>query len=679
MEIWKDLRMERFKDGNMKRILIKKLTLRYFKGVREAEYGFGDYVNVVKGKNGVGKSTIADAICWVLFGVNSEGDTKFGLKTRREDGTEIEDVEHSVEMVLTVDGEETILKRQLKDSKGNDGKVTNTYTYYLNGEAETAGDFKKKVDGICKLEAFRKCSSPTAFVEEDWKEQRRLLADMAGRPSWEEVTQGETQFDWMKGKIESQSATEIAKHIDYKRKEVRKQLDEVPVRLRELEKVLPQDYDWEQLSSAAEACQKELDKKEAELKKAEIDGTDAVAREKTRSDLDFANKRKDNMMAGARKKLYNIAEEYQKDLSEKRYKCSEARDTVADLIRKRASLETLLERLEKQRIVLEQEKMDGAALWKTVAARKWEWNDKDSFCPTCGQPLPMDRIEELKEESEKRFNAAVAEEKKKLLAKAAKLNDDIKDCEKTISHHDDELKTVDAQIAKAEKVASEARDIYEKAKAARQPTLDDILADYSSYNDVCREVEQLTALLDIIQTQNADSELIDKLKASIEQTRANLKATNDMIATKKQHDKVKAQIDAAKTERKELQEQLDELDEQYSTAAEYDRRECEALERMINEKFAVVKWSMFAKNLDGTRKPWCECSVNGVPYSDLNTAGKVNAGLDIVNFFRRYMDIDVPCIIDGAESVLEPLYEGGQQIRLTVTEDEQLTIEQRED
>lgn len=671
--------MEIFKNGNMKRILIKRLALRYFKGVREAEYEFGDYVNVVKGRNGVGKSTIADAICWVLFGVNSEGDAKFGLKTRCEDGTEIEDVEHSAEITLTVDGEDTVLKRVLKDSKNKDGKVTNTYTYYVDGEAETAGDYKKKVDGICTVDTFKMCSSPTAFTGQDWQVQRRFLADVAGTPSWEDVTQGEAQFGWMKDKLRQQSAVEIAKHISYKRKEVQKQLDEIPVRLDELERIRPDELEWEVLEIAAEACRKGMAEKESALRKAETEGTDVVEREATRRKLDFARKRKDNMEEGARNALLGLTEEHQRNLSEKRRKYDEESDMAESLRKKRTSLETLLKRYEQSRVQIEQEKIDGAALWKTVAARTWEWNDKDSFCPTCGQPLPTDRLEELKEESEKRFNAAVAEEKKKLLIKAAKLNDDLKECDKNISHYNDELKSVNAQIEKAEKVASEALTALEKARNTKCPTIDDVLADYPNYKEVCEEVEQLTVQANAPQAGNKNSELIKELEASLKVSAENLRETNKMLATKQQYDAVMARIEAAKSEREKLQGQLDELDEQYRTATEYDRRECEVLERKINEKFSIVKWSMFTKNLDGTRKPWCECSVDGVPYSDLNTAGKINAGLDIVNFFRAYKDIDVPCIIDGCESVLEPLYDGGQQIRLTVTEDERLTIEKRED
>ena len=663
----------------MEKIRINKLALRYFKGVMEAEYEFGEYVNTVKGCNGVGKSTVADAIFWVLFGMNSQGETKFGLKTRREDGSEIEDVEHSVAMTLEVDGEETVLKRVLKDSKDKDGKVTNTYSYYVDGDAETAGDYRKRVDEICTVEAFKMCSSPTAFVEQDWQKKRAFLTGVAGRPEWEDVARGETRFDWLKGKLQKEGASEIAKHIGYKRKEVQKELDELPVRLDELKRVLPEELDWESLMRTAEILESNIGQNEARLRHAETEGTDVVEREAIRKKLDLAQKRKDQMETGARNRLREIIEEHHKEYSEKRNKNAEAKETVADLMKKRSSLEFLLQRCGEQRMALEQEKVDGAAVWKTVAARTWEWNDNDSLCPTCGQLLPVDKLEEMKAESEKRFNASVAEEKKKLLAKAARLNDELKECDKNIAHYTEEYKNVDAQIEKAEKIASESFEAFEKVRDAKEPTLDDVLADYPSYKEACEEVEKLKAQLDAPTTKNVDSELVAQIKADIEKQKADLEETNKMLGTKLQFDIVTARIEAAKAERQKLQQELDELDEQYRTASEYDRRECKALERSINEKFGLVKWSMFTQTLDGTRKPWCECSVGGVPYSDLNTAGKINAGLDIVNFFKKYLEVDVPCIIDGCESVLKPLYEGGQQIRLTVTEDEQLTVEQHED
>ena len=90
----------------MKKILIDKICLRYFKGVENKEIVLGDNINVVKGRNGIGKSTIADAISWVLFGTNQAGATKFGIKTKDKDGREIEDVAHSVEISLSVQDEQ---------------------------------------------------------------------------------------------------------------------------------------------------------------------------------------------------------------------------------------------------------------------------------------------------------------------------------------------------------------------------------------------------------------------------------------------------------------------------------------------------------------------------------------------------------------------------------------------
>lgn len=145
----------------MKNIRIDELHLRYFKGAEKADYEFGDCINVVKGCNGIGKSTIADAISWVLFGTNQAGDTKFGIKTKDEHGNEIEDVEHSVEICLCTNNSEVILgeavdtlkttklTRILTDTRKRDGSVTNNYTYRVDGEVVTAGDFKKVVDEIC--------------------------------------------------------------------------------------------------------------------------------------------------------------------------------------------------------------------------------------------------------------------------------------------------------------------------------------------------------------------------------------------------------------------------------------------------------------------------------------------------------------------------------------------------
>ena len=146
------------------------------------------------------------------------------------------------------------------------------------------------------------------------------------------------------------------------------------------------------------------------------------------------------------------------------------------------------------------------------------------------------------------------------------------------------------------------------------------------------------------------------------------------LAVKAQWEKVNALIVGLQEERTQWKEQIDALDEKIKAASDFQKRSCEVLEENVNRRFKLVRWKMFRRQLDGTDKPWCECSVDGVPYSDLNTAAKINAGLDITSTLKQYYGVDVPCVIDNAETVQEPLYEGGQQIRLTVTDDEDIVI-----
>ena len=69
-----------------KHLRIKSLTLVNFKGMRNVTVDFGDGVTAISGRNGTGKTTIADGFAWLLWGKDSEGnsDTKFGIKTNDE-------------------------------------------------------------------------------------------------------------------------------------------------------------------------------------------------------------------------------------------------------------------------------------------------------------------------------------------------------------------------------------------------------------------------------------------------------------------------------------------------------------------------------------------------------------------------------------------------------------------
>jgi DNA repair exonuclease SbcCD ATPase subunit len=668
----------------MKKILIDKICLRYFKGVENKEIVLGDNINVVKGRNGIGKSTIADAISWVLFGTNQSGATKFGIKTKDKDGREIEDVAHSVEISLSVQNEQEgmmcyVLTRSLTETRKDDGSVTNNYTYKVDGEVETAGDFKKVVDAICPEEVFRLCSSPYSFTQMDWSEQRKRLNEMFGVPSVEDVTGGDKKYDAIKELLEKDDVDKILKHLNYKRKEVQKNLDEVPVRLEALKNVLPKAEDWAAVEKLILEKRKEITETRKNLNTIDNGGADFIRKYQNISTLNLDHKRKRIMEESAQRRLGEIIKANAEAKTACKKAVAEAEQNIEDLKQKLKSFDGALEKCDARMNELDAEKADGKEKWKLIKARKWEWNEDDAFCPTCKQALPEDQVQKIMEESKKTFLNNQASDLKKLGDDAARIKEEVKKCEENTEYFKTEQKTTETALIEARKALIEARKALEEQakKEEEKVSVETLLAEKPEYKQVCDRIKKIEAE----QEKPADegmSEEDKKLKADVEKKLKDLESEREVLASrlavKAQWEKVNAQIVGLQEERAQWKEQIDSLDEKIKAASDFQKRSCEVLEENVNRRFKLVKWKMFRRQLDGTDKPWCECSVDGVPYSDLNTAAKINAGLDITNTLKQYYGVDVPCVIDNAETVQEPLYEGGQQIRLTVTDDEDIVI-----
>ena len=668
----------------MKKILIDKICLRYFKGVENKEIVLGDNINVIKGRNGIGKSTIADAISWVLFGTNQSGATKFGIKTKDKDGKEIEDVAHSVEISLSVQDEQEgltcyVLTRTLTETRKDDGSVTNNYTYKVDGEVETAGDFKKVVDAICPEEVFRLCSSPYSFTQMDWSEQRKRLNEMFGVPSVEDVTGGDKKYDAIKELLEKEDIDKVLKHLNYKRKEVQKNLDEVPVRLEALKNVLPKAEDWAAVEKLILEKRKEITETRKNLNTIDNGGADFIRKYQNISTLNLDHKRKRIMEESAQRRLGEIIKANAEAKTACKKAVAEAEQNIEDLKQKLKSFDVALEKCNARFNELDAEKADGKEKWKLIKARTWEWNEDDAFCPTCKQPLPEDQVQKIMEESKKTFLNNQASDLKKLGDDAARIKEEVNKCEENTEYFKTQQKATQTQLDKAEAELIEARKALEEQtnKEEEKVSVETLLAEKPEYKQVCDRIKKI----ETEQEKPADegmSEEDKKLKADVEKKLKDLESEREVLASrlavKAQWEKVNAQMDALQEERTQWKEQIDSLDEKIKAASDFQKRSCEVLEENVNRRFKLVRWKMFRRQLDGTDKPWCECSVDGVTYSDLNTAAKINAGLDITNALKRHYGVDVPCVIDNAETVQEPLYEGGQQIRLTVTDDEDIVI-----
>ena len=101
-----------------KDIRLHRLTLENFKCHRHLELDFRGRSATVYGDNGAGKTSLSDALTWLLFGRDSRGnaDTLMDVKPLSADGA-VRDhgAITSVEAVLTVEGSGLTFQMMTKD------------------------------------------------------------------------------------------------------------------------------------------------------------------------------------------------------------------------------------------------------------------------------------------------------------------------------------------------------------------------------------------------------------------------------------------------------------------------------------------------------------------------------------------------------------------------------------
>lgn len=650
----------------MKTIRFEKVTLSNFCGIDNAEIEFYHNITTICGRNGIGKSTIFNAIYYVLFGTDQFGNA-LDIKTYDSNHQIIREIPHEASLTISVDGEETTFKRTLTDLwKGE--QVKNTYKYFIDGEVVTAGDYRKAIENICPEKTFRLCSSATAFTSMPWQEQRKFLQSLVPEVTQEDITQGDTRYDFITEELKKRELEAFIHHLKYTRKEVQDNLDKVPVRLAELNNALPQAEDWEKLAAELDEAKKGLREVSDKINLAQNGATDSVRNEGLRRRIEFTQKRIDEMTTSARNLSNEEATKHESDLISARAVASTATRMVDELKQKMEGLtNTEIQATQhKEECEAEVSKLNERST--LISQMKWEWDDADSMCPHCGQPLPLDRVAELKQQSHDRFNKDIADRQKELQKEFSDLQQRYTDIKKLIENTDEERRSTTNQLTEAQKAKKQA-DIHLKSVLSENVrTTDDFLAANENYRQASEELQSLTDELNKpSDATKGISQLLIDLKKQQAEKQQTVDSLSSRLAAKETYDHISTLISNAQGDKAKYQEQLDNIDQKLDTANDYQQKACQLLEERVNKHFSYVQFSLFKSTLEGERKQACECYHDGVPYSSLNTAAKVNAGIDIAYTVAEKSALSVPIILDECESNLSPIYRGGQQIRLCVT------------
>ena len=636
----------------MKNIRIKKLALENFKCHKSLTLEFNGADASVYGDNATGKTSIYDALTWLLFGKDSKGngEKNIEIKPLNEYG-EVRDrlAETAVEAVLLVDGEEITLRRTLKEvwtTKRGNTEATydgNTSEYYIDGVPCKKFVFSDKVGELVDEDTFRLLTSVSHFADGiSWQDRRAVLFKVATVAGDEQIMATDERFRPLAEGMGRLSLDDYKKKLAAEKRGFVGAKTEIPARISE--------------------CQKTIE---------DVEGLDF---NKARAELEILNAKRTDLESQI------IAIEHDTASDHKRMEIREARveyntlqaenntyrarqmANVPDLAGMKKNIARLLMTLDSKRKMLAVAKSNIPECEKNIAECRERWIsvNAETFtggsCPTCGQALPASQLKEAM--------AVFETEKTRRLREIEQTANARKEFK---AREEARIGELEAEAAQLEKDCDEAQS---RIMAAENDVIEPV--DMEGYDERIRAID---GKIRALEGELADMSMNKSaLKAELQRQITDIKTEAD-----KQREIISKEslLEYSRRRIAELQEDarnaaacLDAIEQMLFLIDEYSRYKTQFVEDSINSMFRIARFRLFREQANGGIEDRCDVVYEGVPYINLNSGAKINVGIDIINTLSTAYGVSVPLFVDNAESVTRLEHSNNQIIRLVVSEED---------
>lgn len=698
-----------------KKLKIKSLTLVNFKGMRNVTVDFGDGVTAISGRNGTGKTTIADGFAWLLWGKDSEGnsDTKFGIKTNDENGNYIPDLEHEVsgsfDAIDTETGEVTAVElrrvyvEEWQTPKGSTERILKGHhtDYFYNGvPLKTKTEYDAKVAALIPEDLFKVITDPYYFLTLHWKAQREYLLRMAGTISDSDIAANRAEFAELLRRVTGKSMEEYKKEIAARRAKIEVQLEKIPTRKDEVTRNTPVAPDYAALEAEKTQIQADL---------ADIDAAATSAAEANRVAYERAARIQGDINAKRTEQnqiIYNAKESARKAAYETNRAADDAARDLAQVEQSEAN-ETNYYNREKAvitaSIATEQRRKEEAEREVAALRTRWDAVNNEQFqektyqaagpllCPIfghqCADSSAVNRhqcdaaaaAEAFKKRQDDERAAFYANQTARLDA----MDIEGQELNKRIAQHNAEIARLTQDAATLETKHTDAVKDY----ATKKEALKKVIADNPRVStDPQIDTQTLPGWVALQQE-------IDRLTADL--TAATAPAygmeTAYPSAKKAQLNTRLSEIDQKLGLRSTIEaneRRIVELDKEAATLAQekaglqieedliddFVKDRMAEVERRVNGLFDGVEFRMYKNLVNGEKEPDCVAYIGGVRYQDKNHAGQINAGLAVINALCAFHGVTAPIFVDNAESVNTFIPVNSQLITLSVSTEDSLQV-----
>lgn len=637
------------------KIQLKKLIVENFMAYPHAEFDFFNRT-VVSGRNGIGKSTIATAYTWLMFGCDYQ--LKDNPAVRRVvDGKPVDDMDVSVTAVLDIGGKEVTARKVQKRKYKKDGvRYSDDNTYFINDVPKTLKAFNEYFE--IDMNLLKMCSSPGAFLNQKTADMRSYLFGLVENVSDMDVAKESAELSTITDLLGKYSADELTAMNKSTKSKIDKELPIIDGQIKEKQRdiQLKSDVDVSDLELLKNTLSDQLDEN---IKKQ----TDAEALEKD------IQKKADGILelkfqlSGLQTQANDKNTEKIREVQHKINDANAFVDSIHEEIRKNG--------VSVDRIKLEINEKDSA---RELLAKKWvdisneKFDDNSTICPTCNRELPDEEI--------KRLVSDFTENKKKRLneieAKGNALREEIEKAKPVLS----ELESVAEENMKKLNSVLSKLDEYHKQLDAIPKVVD--ISDTEEYKKLSAEID---AKEEEMQKSMKIDDMRGRLKLEENEIRRKLSECENQIS-KSDTSADEQRLEELRDRRMDMEQKKADVEKILYLLEELDKTKNQRLSGEINKHFGVVQWQLFEVNKSGGYKSVCIPTVDGksILSTMSNKGNQIIGKVDICNSIQKINDLSVPVFLDDVESLDASNKErvsksvGCQLIMLEVSDSNKLSV-----
>ena len=634
------------------------MTLHDFKGVKDIELKANGKSLAVRGANGTGKSTLMNAFLWLLTGKDSQGRSDYNIFPLDQSGKRLPGSFPAVTAVLSVDsGTQVTLSRTLNEKwtkrrgaaeseyNGDETKCT------IDDVPVSITEYNQRMAAVCSLGLAPVLLNASYFSEQtkDYKERRKLLLSYFGDLQEMDILRDSPTLAPLIQMLQGHSVDEYRRICVERRKKYNDALNAIPARIDEVRKQVPT------VSESEHEIRGEIGTRNVAIAKLryEIEHiTENTVQRKTQKELDEV---KDKLLAiPLRRKMMQdlVARDWLKSHN----------DEIERAFKEKQDASAALQEVDNRRANLLQKKNQLETEIQNLRAQWVERNNEEcevtTICPTCGQEIPMEQVQAAQENC----NVRKAEDLAAITATAKSKQAELACC-------CDGLETCGSALEAAKVIYAECCRQYDAITAEKPPAVaQDVVDTINQEEAMLREKSEklMAAILDAGQTAKsagqAQKEEISKLECEVEELQKQLAEIQLAVS-------LQARIEELQKEQKKALKELETAEQGLALCEEYTHQMVTQLTERVNEHFNKIRWRLFETQKNGGLKEVCEASVDGVPYGSLNTAGKMQVNVEIVEAFSKASGYIMPLFLDNRESVTKlTLSDEIQVINLKVDE-----------